>query len=80
MSIIWRILGWRFRGFRVPSIDVSPTRSEVFVLGLTALEASGAAAAGEDIDFAWDKDIALVNIGASGDLRLDFVGLFNTDP
>ena len=82
VSIIWRILGWRFRGLSVPSMDVSPAgRSDVFMLGLTTLEASGAAATGEEVSSAGDEDsVAFGRIGASGDLRLDFIGLFNPDP
>jgi hypothetical protein len=81
VSIICRILGCLFRGFSVPRMDTSPAaRSDMFPLGLTTLETRGAAAAGEEVGLGGDENIALGGTGASGDLRLDFAGLFNPDP
>lgn len=46
-----------------------------------ALDANGATRADDGAGFAGEVgSIAFGNKGASGDLRLDFAGLFNPDP
>lgn len=65
----------------MPSTDVSATgRMDVFKVAFAALEANSPIVARDDAGFAGDDDSApFVSIGASGDRRLDFAGLFNPD-
>lgn len=53
---------------------------DVFTVGLAALEANSPVVARDNAGFAGDDEsVPFVSIGASGDLRLDFAGLFKPD-
>jgi hypothetical protein len=81
--MICRMLGCRFRGFSAPIIDVSVAGSiELLRLGRNTRFAVDAGTDDEDIArLAEDDGVAeFDSSGASGDLRLDFEGIFNPEP